>query len=180
MNEVGPMVSERAAELRAEFDSVFSLAPSTERTPTDDVLTIRVGREGYAVRLTEVSGLVVDKELTRLPGSDPALLGLAGFRGAIVAVYDLGGLLGSAAGGSRRWLVLTGADPTIGLAFDHLDRYLRVPRDAITVEEQAPLRFFSTRQVVRIGPVAHPIVSISSIVEEIKTRVHQETVQKER
>ena len=174
------MSSQRVAELRHAFDSAFALTPSTERAQTDEVLAIRVGQDAYALRLTEVSGLIADKAITRLPASIPTLLGLMSSRGAIVSVYDLARLLGSSTDDAPRWVVLTAADPTIGLAFEHFDGFMRVPQDAIAVEETSAPRHSHAWGVVRIAETVRPIVSIPSVVDEIKVRVRNEMLQKER
>jgi len=91
-NQAG--VIERSTELRRAFDRSFSEAPVTRATELDDLLDIRVGLDPYAIHLDQVTGVFADKPVTPLPGSFPELLGIAGFRGAIVPVYDLRTLLG--------------------------------------------------------------------------------------
>ncbi|MFA5885486.1 MAG: chemotaxis protein CheW [Acidimicrobiia bacterium] len=150
------------AELRRQFDSEFARAPQTESVPFEDFLAIRVGVEPYALRLTEVAGLVADKAVTRLPGAPPGLLGISGFRGEIVSVFDLRVLLGSAGGEPPRWLVLTAADSTVGLAFDQFEGHVRVPQDAVVGTPGAEL--------VRVGEAVRPIVRIPSVLHAIKQR----------
>jgi len=55
-------------ELRRAFDASFARAPTTGETPHDDLLAIRIGSHPYAVRLADVSEVLVDREVTRLPG----------------------------------------------------------------------------------------------------------------
>ena len=61
----------------------------------------------------------------------PALLGVAGFSGQIVPVYDLAALLGHPVPDRPRWLVLAGGAPPLALAFHELDGHLRVPAGTI-------------------------------------------------
>src|SRR5438552_366963 len=99
-------LAERSAQLRHRFDQAFAepATPVTDRF--EDLLRIRVANAAYAVRLDALSGLSADRAITPLPGRLPELLGVVAFRGLIVAVYDLGALLGHHAATTPRWLVL--------------------------------------------------------------------------
>lgn len=121
---------ERLAELRWTFDRSFAEPPPPRTAEVDDLLGIRVAGDPYAVRLSGISALFADRMTTPLPCSLPELLGVAGFRGAIIPVYDLATLLGYPASATPRWLVLTAELPPFALAFDTLDGHLRVAADA--------------------------------------------------
>jgi len=123
--------NDRAAELRDAFDRVFAQAPSPEAGAMESLLTIRIGANPYALRLKEVSGLFADKKVTWLPSSAPELLGLAGIRGTVLPVYDLGRLLGCPTAGAPRWLVVIAAMP-VALAFEAFDGYLTVREGTIS------------------------------------------------
>jgi purine-binding chemotaxis protein CheW len=86
-------IGERAAAMRLAFDRSFAepLRPATEAV--ENLLAIRIGTQAYALRLAEVAGLFADRKVTPVPGGDAALVGIAGFRGAIVPVYGLHTLL---------------------------------------------------------------------------------------
>jgi chemotaxis signal transduction protein len=75
--------------------------------------------------------------VTPLPGPVPALLGLAGFGGTIVPVYDLAALLGHPGPDRPRWLVLAAGAPPLALAFAELDGHVRVPAAAIVTDGHA-------------------------------------------
>ena len=119
-----------ATSLRELFDLSFSQAPSTDHrdAETEKALSIRIGRDLHLLRLDEISGLLADPVLTPLPTPIRALAGLAGFRGTIVAAYDLRVLLGQPATSRPRWLARTAADPGVALAFDHLDGHVTISR----------------------------------------------------
>jgi chemotaxis signal transduction protein len=158
-------IDEQVAELRHAFDSSFAEAPPEKGAELEDMLAIRVENNAYALRLAEISGLVRGTTPTRLADQAPMLLGVASVRGAIVSVYDLGVLLGHGRGGSRRWLVLTAADATVGLSFDEFEGHLQVPVN---------------KDVVRVADTTRPIVPISSLVEQIEREVRGYTEQEER
>jgi chemotaxis signal transduction protein len=166
-------VIERSTVLRRAFDRSFSEAPVTRATELDDLLDIRVGPDPYAIHLDQVTGVFADKPVTPLPGSFSDLLGIAGFRGAIVPVYDLRILLGYAGGGSQRWLILTAGQTRIALAFDQFEGHSRVARTAIVEEGGGVAQRHYVREVVRTASLARPIVHLPSILEVIRKRAHQ-------
>lgn len=175
-------LSARVVQLRREFDSTFSQAPSTETVRGEDFLAVRVGKHPYAIRLTDISALAADKVLTPVPVPAPALLGITGFGGSIVSVYDLGVLLGHGAGETHRWLVLTATDTAVGLSFDHFDGHRRVAGENIAVDEgKGPKRAARrAREVLRLGETVLPIIQVGAVVDVIRGRVKERTSNKER
>jgi purine-binding chemotaxis protein CheW len=125
-----------------------------------ELLVVRAGGRPYAIRLSQTSGLHPDRPVTPLPGPLPALLGLAGFAGAVIPVYDLASLLGHPATGDRpRWLVLAIGAPALGLAFHDLDGHVRVPVGAIIGEAARDGRG-CLRGMVELPGGARPIVDV--------------------
>jgi purine-binding chemotaxis protein CheW len=159
----------RAAQLRAEFDRIFSEPRPPEPPPTEELLVIRLGTEPFALRLSEIAGLFADRKLTPLPGSVPALLGLAGFRGTIAPVYDLRVLLGHRSGEAARWLVMA-KKAALGFAFGTQDGHLRVPHDMIIPEPEERTRKH-VRECARTAEHLLPIVQLSSVIEAIRQQV---------
>ncbi len=157
-------VVDRAAELRARFDRGFAEPPHPGAVATVDLLAIRLGGAPYALRLGELAGLFADRAVTPLPTEIPALLGVAGFRGAIVPVYDLRRLLGCAATAPPRWLVVT-TQLAVGFGFDGLDGHLRIPVDAIARGDGAE----HARELARTAEL-RPIVAFASVLAAIARR----------
>src|SRR6202023_3988958 len=87
-----------------------------DTTLKEDLLAVRIGTQLFAIRLSEITGLFAGKKVTPVPGGHPALCGIAGFRGAILPVYDLQILLGHCGTATPRWLVIAAAAP-VALAF---------------------------------------------------------------
>jgi chemotaxis signal transduction protein len=166
-------VIERSIELRQAFDRSFSEAPVVGTGELDDLLDIRVAVDAYAIHLNQVTGVFADKPVTPLPGSFPELLGIAGFRGAIVPVYDLRTLLGYPRGGSQRWLVLAAGQTRIAFAFDQFEGHTRVPRTAFAEEYGGENQRRHVREVVRTAGFVRPIVHLPSILEAIQKRARQ-------
>lgn len=159
--------ADRAAQMREQFDATFAHAPLPPADATEDLLAIRVGQSPYALRLGQVSGLFADKRVTAVPGATGGLLGIAGFRGSVVTVYDLRALLGESGRGPCRWMVLAASDPSIGLAFDELESYLRVPAGAIAAEKVAGPATAPRRETVRVTGGERLVVPIPTLLDTI-------------
>lgn len=171
MSKADIPVAEQAAELRRAFDRAFAEAPRARAEGFEDLLAIRVGQDPYFLRVAEIGGLYAGKAVTELPASPPELLGIAGFRSAIVPVYDLAALLGQPRGRRQklRWLVLA-AHSVVGLAFDQFEGYVRAPRKAAAPTVEADQEASVVREVVEVEGLRRPVVHVASIVEMIGTR----------
>lgn len=158
----------RAAELRSAFDRGFTAPLRIEAVATQDLLAIRVGAEPYAVRLSEVTGLFVDRKLTRVPGGHAALLGIAGFRGALVPVYGLRALLGHSGTQAPRWLVVTAVAP-VAFAFEGFEGHLRAAADAILPRQSpAQMRGYAP-DFIRTESVVRPVLHLPSVIDALAT-----------
>jgi chemotaxis signal transduction protein len=162
----------RAAEMRLAFDRAFADPVRFDTTAAENLLAIRAGAQACAIRLSEVTGLFADKKITRVPGSVAALLGIAGFRGAIVPVYSLQVLLGqsgdSAGARTPRWLVIAASAP-VALAFEAFEGQLRVLPDAILPRQSRPEMKSYAREFVQTQTVVRPIVHLPSVLDTIKS-----------
>ncbi|HKQ71755.1 MAG TPA: chemotaxis protein CheW [Polyangiaceae bacterium] len=154
--------------LRAAFDQSFAIA-TAESAALDDFLTMRLSGDPYAIRLAEVGGLYRDKKIANGSAVMAGYLGIAGFRGQLVPVYDLAMLLGYAAAGRPRWLVLTSGSVALGLAFEQLDAYVRLPPSAVSTADEASDRSF-LRGAIRAAGTVRPIIQGSAILEVIAKR----------
>jgi chemotaxis signal transduction protein len=163
---------ERVAEMRLAFDRTFADRVHFDTTAAENLLAIRVGVQPCAIRLSEITGLFADKKITRVPGGGAALLGIAGFRGAIVPVYSLQILLGQSGdqSGSRtpRWLVITAAAP-VALAFEAFEGQLRVLPDTILPRQSRPEMKSYAREFVQTQNLVRPIMHLPSVLDAIKT-----------
>jgi purine-binding chemotaxis protein CheW len=171
-------LTDRAQQLRSAFDRSFAAPAHLDTTPKEDLLAIRSGSQLLALRLSEIGGLFADKKITRIPGRIATLLGIAGFRGAILPVYDLGMLLGQAKGKAARWLVIAASAP-IALAFEEFDGHLRISKDAI-VPQEAGERESYVRESARVEGILRPILNLSSILDAIRAQSAQPAAREER
>jgi chemotaxis signal transduction protein len=166
MTDSGSHLATRAAELRLAFDRVFAEPGRRDATAMENLLTFGVGSEPYALRLSDIAGLFADRKISRLPSGLAALLGFAGFRGAIVPVYDLHVLLGRPKTEAPRWLVVAAAAP-VALAFETFEGHLRLSHEAIVsraADDQSPR---AVRDVASWERVVRPIVHMPSVLAAI-------------
>lgn len=159
-------LAERATALRLSFDRAFAAPLHTDATVKQDLLAIRVGVEPCAIRLSEIAGLFVDRKITRVPGSNAALLGIAGFRGVIVPVYSLCTLLGHSGTHAPRWLVIA-ASAAVALAFDGFEGHLRVPADAILPEQSPAYACGYAPEFVRTANVVRSVLHLASVIKAL-------------
>lgn len=169
---------ERFAELREAFDRSFAQTPIAEAVAVESLLAIRVGLDPYVLRMTEVAGLFADKKVTRLPSPVSELSGIAGFRGAVLPVYDLASLLGYPRPASPRWLVVIAVSP-VALAFEEFDGYVTHREEAIAQEPQTGTRGGHVREVVQAGGFVRPVISLASVLEWIRHRASHDGLEKE-
>ena len=164
--EVAAMVT--AIELRRTFDQSFEREPHCVDGSSVDFLAIRVAGVPYALQLSQLSGLHVDRRIMSLASPIPELLGMAGFRGNIVPVYSLPLLLGYSGVESPRWLALFGRDETIGLAFDSFDGHLRIPEEHVAGGQAVGGTSRQIHDVTEIEGTIRPIIDLVSLYERIK------------
>jgi purine-binding chemotaxis protein CheW len=157
----------RVDALRTEFDSVFALPPRAALDEWTELLAIAVGDDPYALRLSELAGLYADKPVTPLPGAPADVRGLAGFRGAVVVVYDVAALLGAPRAAACRWLVAAAANPAVALAFARFEGHMRARPEQIAVADDtgpgAPWN-----EVLHADQAVRPIVSVPALLELIE------------
>jgi chemotaxis signal transduction protein len=157
----------RAAVLRDAFDRGFAEPPAIAQRETVDLLSIRLGGDAFALRLVETAGLFSDRKITPVPTPLRELRGLAGVRGTLVPVYDLGVLLGYAIANAPRWIVMAREAP-VAFAIETFVGQLRIDRAALITNEAAGREH--VREIARDEDVSRPIVHLPSLVAAIGKR----------
>ncbi len=163
MTEAVTRISKRVAALQREFDRSFAAAPAAADSSMHDLLAIRIGSQHYALRLTEIAGLFVDKKITRVPGGDPALLGLAGFRGALIPVYGLRILFGDSGAAPSRWLVVAATAP-VALAFELFESHFRAAADAILPQQSPAQTRRYAPELIRKDDIVRPLLHLPALI----------------
>ena len=165
--EAAAHINRRAAELRRDFDRGFADPPRVGNEAKQDLLAIRLGARRLAIRLSEIAGLFADKKITPVPGAAAGMLGIAGFRGSILPVYDLQSLLELSTGEAPRWLVVAAAAP-VAFSFGAFEEQIRVPADSIKSEQTQAKNGF-TKEFIQTEGILRPIIHLSSVLEAVMT-----------
>lgn len=159
---------DKAEEFRRAFDASFALPLAPAAAELDDVLQVTVGAAPYAIRLSEIAGLVASRTLVTVPSTAPGLLGLAGIRGQIMPVFSLAALLGAADEvQSPPWLILSPAPDSLALGFSRFDGFLRLPRSAF---HPAPSRRFS-HEFITTEAGSRAVIAVPLVVESLRNRL---------
>jgi chemotaxis signal transduction protein len=172
----------KVAELRRAFDQARAVPSSSKGDiQAESLLAVRVSRDAYAIRVSEISGLATDRKIVAFPSLIPELLGVAGIRGALVPVYSLAGLLGyGVESGQVRWLVLCGTEEPFALAFNDFEGYLQMPWTQLLAAEQKVVKRSRVTHVARATDMVRAVVSIPLLREAIQERCRKNGIPKER
>ena len=170
--------------LRHAFDNSFAAPIRLGTEDAVDLLALRVAGDAYAVRLGDVSGLLVDRRLVPLPATLPEFLGLTGVKGGVIPVWSLRALLGAGADHDfPRWMILVsgqGRGETLALAFERFDGHLMVPRAQLserppTEPDQGAGGVVRIRHSVRANDGPRGVLDVATIIDDIKRRLGPST-----
>jgi chemotaxis signal transduction protein len=161
------LLRRRLVQLREGFDQSFAEPPAQVGDPLEELLAIRIGVSPYALRLNEVAALEANRRITPVPSESAELLGVAGIRGAVVAVYDLAALLGQPRDASARWLGLAKGSQS-AFAFSEFEGQLRVGREALSKTAEGST--WAVHEVARSGGVLRPVIGLASLVSSLEER----------
>jgi len=163
-------LTERVRGLRDAFDRSFAEPLRSAPARFEHLLAIRVAGEPYAVRLEEIAGLHAGWPVTAVPSPSPALLGIAGFRGSLVPVYDLSVLLGLTAPPTPRWIALSTGRTRVAFAFAGLDGHLQVAPDTLATEPGAATGGRRGRAVLGWAGSVWTVLCLPELVAAIRSR----------
>lgn len=163
--------SGKLGALRRAFDFGFAIERA-EPVDRVDLIALRAGGRSYAVRISEIGSVVHFRGVVPLPCREPALLGLAAVRGTAIPVYDLAALVGDGAAVAPRWMLLSAGADRLGLAFDEIEEYLRLPREKlVAASERGGAGTPAGAEVVRDGSSLRPVVSMASVLRHLEQRL---------
>ena len=166
---------ETVLALRREFDAAFARAPLMESAARENLLAVRLGGDGYVLRVAQIAGLHADKLISPLATPVEELKGLAGFRGKAAPVYDLAALLGYPNAGKTRWLVLARSVEPLALAFETFEAHFSAAAAEIVRAPGATLKVAPAIQpqvfdAVSFEGAMRPVIDLASIVDTIRRR----------
>jgi len=172
MSTVGSKLEDKVNQMRRLFDESFA-SPVQERvTTSEQMLAIRIEGERFALRLSEINGVAVNRDkIFPVPSRFPELLGLTGSRGTVVPVFSLAALLGLTSDrGEPRWVAFCGGKQApIALAFDEMEHHFEVLASEIYPRETEPARGY-VNETVRDTDGFRGVVSIRPLVDYLKAR----------
>lgn len=139
------------AELRRVFDETFALPPPQPAQARTEFALVVAGGQRYAIRMSELAGLEVNRKIVPMPEGPRGLLGLSAVQGQLIPVFELAVLLGAGArGGAPRWIALHRSQELVGLAFDEFQGSCRLPANALHPLEPAQERAPLSRQAIQV------------------------------
>jgi chemotaxis signal transduction protein len=157
----------KLAQLRQDFDQGFARPRSVSLENLQDLLLIRLGGEPYAA-------VVSERAIVPVPGVRSEMLGVAGVRGELFAVFGLAELLGHPAEREApRWLVLARAEGQVALGFSELDGYLRLAQSQFVPNVEAAnaggeKRSRHVAEVALTASGARPVISMEALVATLR------------
>jgi len=98
------------------------------------LVVFSLGREEFAVEVTQVREIMRMEEITRMPKSPHFVEGIINLRGQIIAVVELAKRLNLEAGersGDTRIIVVEAEDIKVGMIVDSVSEVLRVESEAV-------------------------------------------------
>jgi chemotaxis signal transduction protein len=162
-----------AAAMRRAFDESFASPPASTQEEFEGLLAIRIGADPYAIRLSEVSGLMADPRIVPVPSPMPQLLGIVGRRGVMAPVYDLAAMLNYPSAASARWMILVGARHSVGFAFETFEAHLQVPARTLEgADETTPTGATVRRDMrgmIRAGGALRPVIDMTSLLRRLRS-----------
>ncbi len=127
-------VNQRLEELRRSFDDDIRCAPPEDNKKTVEYLLLTLSGEAYAYPVAHALEVVQVPPIVPVPGVPPAVLGIINFRGQILSVTTIHGLLGLTAGepGSGSRIIVTKGLPLVtGILADSVEKIAEVAAEDI-------------------------------------------------
>lgn len=166
MRGVSP--EEQLAALRRSFDESFALPSAVQGGARRNMLAIRAGRGHLAIPVAQLAGVEAARKIVPVPGMPPGLLGIAGVRRRLVAVYGLAEVLGDAQGQAvPRWFLLVGRNADIALAIEELESYLQVEDSLLQPAEEEAAGHRYVRQVLVRDTALRRVLDVPLLLEDL-------------
>jgi|Deesub1362A_J573_1020465.scaffolds.fasta_scaffold00004_25 purine-binding chemotaxis protein CheW len=135
-----------------------------------ELLAFKLSKEDYAFRVSDVEEILRLQRITRVPKTDPFVLGITSLRGKIIPVVDLKKRLfisDSNGQGKKKIVILKGPKGSIGVLVDRSMSVIRVPASDIH-EPPAHLTEKETKFIDGVAVLGDRFISIIHIEEILK------------
>lgn len=121
------LLTDQVAAVRATFDESFSRPIAQGAGDRIGFVAFRIGESRFALRSSEIAGVVERPRLVSVPTGASELPYLAGVRGTVVAACQLAAMLGlEAPRGAPTFLALSAREPSVAFAFNEFEGYVEV------------------------------------------------------
>jgi chemotaxis signal transduction protein len=162
--------------LRQHFDHAFTLPFAEQGAPQVKVLGVGIRGRSFSIALLQLGGVHRRPKITAVPSLVPEMLGVAGIRGVLVPVYDLGALIGLPPRSDSSWIALA-QDKSVGLAFDEFLGHSTM--DSRIYEQATPDATGLTR-IPELEVGSRPIVNVPALIDLIVRRAERSVATKDR
>ncbi len=159
---------DRLRVLRETFDRSFAEPYFGTVKRTAPLLEVRVAESPYALDLAEIGAVVAGISPTPVPSDEPALLGVVGVSGELIAVYDLSRVLGHEGSRPPRWLARVRGQP-VAFAFDALDGHSQLPPGVLL--EPAAEGADALPELVWLSGLSRPLIRLSVLAARLRRRL---------
>ncbi|HJU91225.1 MAG TPA: chemotaxis protein CheW [Gemmatimonadaceae bacterium] len=131
---------EQAREILNERARELARSPRRRSVAAErEVVLFALAEQRYALESRYVVEVARLQDIALLPGAEPPVIGVVGWRGRLLTVMDLRAILGlspSSLGGSSRLIVLGDARPEFGIVADTVEEMTTVSDGAVRVPER--------------------------------------------
>lgn len=127
-------VNQQLEELRRSFDDDIRCTPAEESRKAEEFLLLTLSGEAYAYPVAHALEVVQVPPIVPVPNVPPAVPGIINFRGQILSVTTIHGLLGLSVGepGSGSRIIVTKGIPLVtGILVDSVEKIAEVEADNI-------------------------------------------------
>ncbi len=161
-------LAQRLAELRTAFDQTFTLPAIQPGEDSLDFALIAAGEHCFALRMSELAGVAVNRKIVPVPGNLRGLLGLSTVEGQLVPVFDLAAALGLPTTRTNpRWLALYRGAELVGLAFEKFHGLIRLHAQGVHPLEFTQQQAAYTRQAIQVDSEPVHVLEFSELARKL-------------
>ncbi|MGI6413147.1 MAG: chemotaxis protein CheW [Syntrophomonadaceae bacterium] len=129
---------------------------------TIQVVAFRLGESTFAVDIMKVKEILKTQPVTKLPVSDPSLLGVIKVRGKIVPVVDSRAKLGienTDMNDDSRLLLVEKTGTTVGMLVDEVTEVLTINQEQIEKAEDIGVSIENTGCIIGVAKIEDKIMT---------------------
>ena len=169
VDHIRRILDRRAVELARSSDQ------NSIQHDTIEVLSVRIAEEHYAIETRYIREVVRVSKLTPVPETPAFIAGVTNLRGDVLAVMDLGELLGCPVRDPSAWIVTLGRDVVeFGVLVDRVEEVGAVESRSIRAQSHS-LRALSQPFVRGVTPDATIVLDGRLLLQDERLFIDDET-----